>query len=88
MDTSYELWNVESGNIIGAFTTTDEALAVVQHLIDSFGQSYALELSLGRRDGDGDGDVTIVGEGSQLVAMLNRSRADAKQGRGAVRQAG
>lgn len=68
MDTSYELWNVESGNIIGSFETLDEALAVVRYLLDTYGQGYARELTLGRRDDDSP--ATIVGEGDRLVEML------------------
>ncbi|MDQ3693371.1 MAG: hypothetical protein M3464_07065 [Chloroflexota bacterium] len=77
MDTSYELWNVESGNIIGAFDTASEALAVVRHLLDSFGESYASELTLGRRDGDSP--ATIVGEGDELIAMMERPTTDAER---------
>lgn len=75
MNTSYELWNVETGNIIGSFATASEALAVVRHLLDAYGDGYASELTLGRRDGETL--ATIVGDGGELVAILERSTAEA-----------
>ncbi|MBA2519199.1 MAG: hypothetical protein H0V24_06010 [Chloroflexia bacterium] len=77
MDGSFELWNIESGNIIGAFDTASEALAVVRHLLDAYGDSYASELTLGRRDGDSP--ATIVGEGDELIAMIERPPAEAER---------
>ena len=85
MDTSYELWNVETGNIIGAFATEDEALTIVRQLVDSYGQSYALELTLGRRETGYQ--ATILGEGNQLLVMLERSTADTKRDPGSGRRA-
>ena len=86
MDSSYELWNVESGNIIGSIVTIDDALDAVRHLLQSYGRDYALELSLGRRDGVRP--ATIVGEGQQLLTMLDLFQTEAKRSHSPVRQVG
>jgi hypothetical protein len=70
METSYELWDIGTGNIIGSFTSLDEGLDIVRHLIDSFGRGYAQELDLSRREGDEPG-VTVAA-GDQLIEMLDR----------------
>lgn len=77
---------MESGNIIELSMTADNALAAVRHLLQSYGQDYALELSRGRRDGGRP--ATIVGEGHQLLTMLKLSQAEAKRSHSPIRQAG
>ena len=63
---SYDLWDVESGNIINTFETEREALHVVRTLLDLNGPEYAQALSLGF-EGD-DGSMRIVAEGDELAA--------------------
>ena len=48
--TTYELWDIETANIVGSFTRVEECLAIVRTLLDQFGSDYADELTLGRRD--------------------------------------
>lgn len=53
MSTTYELWDTETGNVVGSFTRRKDALDIVATLLRSFGAEYARELTLGRRDGTG-----------------------------------
>ena len=60
----YELWDLETGNIINTYGTEQAALAVVCELIDSNGPEYAEALALGRTDARGK---SVVAEGRELV---------------------
>jgi hypothetical protein len=73
MSRTYELWDVETGNIIGDFSTTAEALEVVQTLLDAYGPGYAGDLSLSEREKSRD--ARVIGSGQQLVDMLERHDA-------------
>ena len=55
---TYDLWDVESGDIVNTFETEREALDVVRTLLDLNGPEYAQALSLGS-DGD-DGSMRII----------------------------
>jgi len=68
---TYDLWDVESGNIVNTFETEREALSVVRTLLDLNGLEYARCLSLGV-EGD-DGSMRIIAEGHDLAA---RARQD------------
>ncbi|MGH2560412.1 MAG: hypothetical protein ACRDJH_15225 [Thermomicrobiales bacterium] len=70
MNTTYELWDIETGNIVGDFSTADDALKVVQGLLDSYGPDYASDLTLSGRDGTND--ARVIASGQQLVDMLER----------------
>ena len=63
---TYDLWDVESGNIVNTFETEREALRVVRTLLDLNGSEYARSLSLGVEDDDGS--MRIVAEGDDLAA--------------------
>jgi hypothetical protein len=63
---TYDLWDVESGNIVNTFETEHEALPVVRTLLDLNGPEHAQSLSLGC-EGD-DGSMRIVAEGGDLAA--------------------
>ncbi len=62
----YELWDVQTGNIINTYRTEAAALAVVRELLDANGQAYGEALALGRAD---DRGKTLVAEGNALVAL-------------------
>jgi len=68
---TYDLWDVESGNIVNTFETEREALNVVRTLLDLNGPEYAQVLSLGF-EGD-DGSMRIVAEGDELAARAVNS---------------
>lgn len=68
---TYDLWDVESGNIVNTFETEREALDVVRTLLDLNGPEYALALSLGF-EGE-DGSMRIIAEGDDLAARAAKS---------------
>jgi hypothetical protein len=63
----FELFDTSTGNLVGVYTTRDEALSVVQRAIDSYGPESVRSLSLNREDSIGR--VATVAQGSQLVVM-------------------
>jgi hypothetical protein len=62
---AYDLWDVESGNIVNTFETEREALSVVRTLLDLNGPAYVQTLSLGHESDDGT--MRIIAEGNQLI---------------------
>jgi hypothetical protein len=62
----YDLWDVESGNIVNTYETEREALVVVRQLLELNGREYARVLSLGFENDDGS--MGVVAEGEQLAA--------------------
>lgn len=68
---TYDLWDVESGNIVNTFETEGEALSVVETLLDLNGHEYARSLSLGFEDDDGS--MRIVAEGDDLATRAAES---------------
>lgn len=65
---AYDLWDVESGNIVTTFETERDALAVVRTLLDLNGPQYVQALSLGYEVADGS--MRIVAEGDHLASRL------------------
>ena len=63
----FELFDTSTGNLVGVYTTRDEALSVVQRAIDFYGPESVRSLSLNREDSIGR--VATVAQGSQLVVM-------------------
>lgn len=70
MNGFYELWDVDTGNIIGTFETEADALGIVHDLIQCNDADYADDLVLGYRDRQGE--WRSVATGAALAA-----RADA-----------
>jgi hypothetical protein len=70
MNNTFELWDVETGNLIGDFSTAADAFDVVQTLLDAYGPSYANELNLSEREGSKA--ARVIGSGQQLIDMLDR----------------
>ncbi|HET8524996.1 MAG TPA: hypothetical protein VFL82_17315 [Thermomicrobiales bacterium] len=67
----YELWDIESGNLINAWESEGEALAEVRAFLDAFGPPAVESWTL-LRDDDPDQDLVVVAEGAALAA---RARA-------------
>lgn len=61
----YDLWDVESGNIVNTFETEREALSAVRILLELNGSGYARALSLGWESDDGA--MGIIAEGADLA---------------------
>jgi hypothetical protein len=58
----YELWDTESGTLLGAYSTEAEALAVVRANVQRYGAEYVAAWSLGRLD-----DSVPLLEGAPLL---------------------
>jgi hypothetical protein len=62
---TYELWNVESGNLLGTFPDEAAALAAVVDAVSLNGVPYGELLALGRESARGNSK--IVASGKDLV---------------------
>jgi hypothetical protein len=67
----FELWNVESGNIINSYDTQERALEVVRGLLEANSPAYAEALALSCHDESGD--VCVVAEGTALAALAQKA---------------
>jgi hypothetical protein len=67
----YELWHVNSGNLLGTFDTEESALDLVRELIASNGPAIADALELGVEDEHGD--FTHLGTGAELLGRVESS---------------
>ena len=68
---TFELWNAESGNVLGSFATEELALEAVREAIQRNGERYGVILALGRENSRGRSE--IVASGLQLVERATRS---------------
>ena len=64
--TVFELWDIEGSNLVGAYETEAEALAVVRRAILAHGERYADGLAL-LMDDDGD-EMVAVAAGAALAS--------------------
>lgn len=62
---AYELWDTESGNLLGAYTTEATALAVVRQAINEHGSAYVATLALAYESPSGA--TTTIAEGTALI---------------------
>jgi hypothetical protein len=60
----YELWDFESRNLLGAYATEDEALAIVRATIDEYGMENVRRWGLGH---DRRGKLISLLEGDALA---------------------
>ena len=65
---TFELWNRESGNLLGGFATEEMALAAVREAIQRNGEGYGEMLLLGSEDSRGHSKV--IASGRQLVERV------------------
>lgn len=65
----YEIWDTDSGNVLGSFGTEWEALALVRDLAGRRPEPHALSLVWGD-----DGDEDLGGEVAAGGALLARAR--------------
>ena len=65
MENRYEIWDLQTRNLVGVFTTEDEALELVRNAIEDWGQDAASSLAMGIGEIDDvahhvvDGDALI-----------------------------
>ena len=65
----YDLWDIETGNMIGTFDSEAAALRVVAELLGTNGVGYAEALDLGRLDRQGN-PIGTIATGQALVERL------------------
>lgn len=76
----YELWETRSGNLVGAYASTDEALDVVRHAVASHGPNALASLSLEEADDEGKG--LVLAAGTSLVAMATSQEPPRREAAG------
>ncbi len=67
----YELWDVETGNVIAAYDDEASALNVVAHIAKTDGEAAVDCLALLRRTAGGQGQ--LVAEGCALAARARQA---------------
>ncbi len=72
MTRTFELWDGETGNCIGAYDSEASALQAVRHTVDRYGRSAAETLALAYEDEDGDGGTIAAG-----AALIDYAKAAA-----------
>jgi hypothetical protein len=65
----FELWDTETANLVGAYETEEEALAVVRRAMATHGEQYASGLAL-LKDDDGE-EMETLAVGSALAARAS-----------------
>jgi hypothetical protein len=63
---TYALWDLQSGNLVGAYDTTDDALRVVRRSIEQFGRESVVVLALARESA---GRIRNVAQGEALADL-------------------
>ena len=62
---AFELWNMNSGNLLGTFTTEEAALSAVREAVTRHGLAYVDALALGHENSRGRS--RIVAQGTALL---------------------
>ena len=75
---SYELWQTRTRNLIGAFGSQAEALAVVREAIKIHGSEYVDTVLLGYEDDKGRSKT--IAQGNDLLALAQRQGGGAALG--------
>jgi hypothetical protein len=76
-DESFELWDIETRNVVGAYATEAEALAAVRSALNGHGRTYVASWALIH---DTDDQTSLLAEGALLV---ERAQAAESAGRSA-----
>jgi hypothetical protein len=63
----YELWDLETRNLVGNFDTQEEALLFVREVLDTYGLEAAKTFALGTEDENGE--TTAIAQGPALVDL-------------------
>ena len=75
MEQRYEIWDTETGNLIGEFSTEEEALELVRNAIEDWGFDAASSLVMGF--GEDNSVASQVIEGPALLARALSAAAHA-----------
>lgn len=65
--TTYELWDTDSSNLVGTYTTEEAALAIVRDSVVKHGPNVFRTIALGREDEQGE--LVPVAQGEELVRL-------------------
>lgn len=69
----YELWETETGNLVGTYETEQDALGLVRDTIQCYGAQYVDSLLLGCEDEKGYS--TFIAEGQALAERALAEKA-------------
>jgi hypothetical protein len=75
MEVRYEIWDTQTGNLIGEFSTEEEALELVRNAIDDWGMDAAASLVMGY--GEDNAVASQVVEGRALLERALSTAAPA-----------
>jgi len=64
MASVFQLWDVESGNLVGEYLTERDAIAVVCQTLANYGSEHVITLALTQERGQGP---EIIAEGAELL---------------------
>ncbi len=67
----YELWEMQTGNLVASFSHEGDALALVRDAMRDHGQDYALTLALVREDENGRS--TALAAAGELIERAQAS---------------
>jgi hypothetical protein len=65
MSTSFELMDLDSGNLVGSYKTLEEALEVIRNAYSAYGRSGIDDLGLVRVEGSGS--QQCIASGAELI---------------------
>ena len=65
----YDLWNIDSANIVESFDSEAEALAAVREMVEAYGEESIADWSLIPREGSDYGETIAHGRD-----LLDRAR--------------
>ncbi|MFN8636528.1 MAG: hypothetical protein U0893_21990 [Chloroflexota bacterium] len=69
---AYEIWEMQTGNLVASFRREREALALVRDALEAHGDTYVRSLALVREDEDGS-TITVA----ESCALIERARVPA-----------
>jgi hypothetical protein len=69
----YELWDGETGNLVGAYASEQDALAAVSDAVHRYGPAAATTLALAVEDERGEGGLMVSG-----ASLIERAEAVAR----------
>lgn len=72
---AFELWDNESGNLIGAYATEEDALTDVNETMCAYGSDYAKSIALLRVGPRGG--LTRISTGPELAERARKAAAEA-----------
>ncbi len=70
----FELWDTETNNIVGAYSSEAAALSVVRGAMEVHGEAYAQTLALVREDQNGEVTTLAMGRGLAQSARMGKRR--------------